>query len=131
MRPRAPLWTGLVETAIGMVSTALAWYDLFQPVHVAPPFAARFIRWGQPLLKGWLPEQSYGVYWLWVLVVIIPFCFLFFKWVEKPGMKLGERFYRRKANTAIPAAGLSTSGSKKSATGVTYREVPKLIKRET
>ena len=108
---------------LGMISFSLYMWHL--------PLLLVFIRWGQPLLKGWLPEQSYGVYWLWVLVVIIPFCFLFFKWVEKPGMKLGERFYRRKANTAIPAAGLSTSGSKKSATGVTYREVPKLIKRET
>jgi hypothetical protein len=48
-----------------------------------------------------------------------------------PGMKLGERFYRRKANTAIPATMPSTSGSEKSATGVTYRGVRKLIKRWT
>lgn len=58
------------------------------------PFLLMFIKWGQPLLSGWSPEQAYGVYWIWVLLMIIPFCFLFYIWVEKPGMKLGERFTR-------------------------------------
>jgi peptidoglycan/LPS O-acetylase OafA/YrhL len=55
-----------------------------------------FIQWGQPLLKDWQPAQEFGIYWLWVIVAIIPFCFVFFVWVEKPGMKLGERFNRQR-----------------------------------
>jgi peptidoglycan/LPS O-acetylase OafA/YrhL len=68
------------------------------------PFLLVFINWGQPLLRGWPPLLAYSAYWLWVLVVIIPFCFLFFTLVEKPGMKFGERFHRQKANIATPAA---------------------------
>jgi peptidoglycan/LPS O-acetylase OafA/YrhL len=64
------------------------------------PFLLLFIQWIQPLLSGWLPEQAYILYWLWVAVVIIPFCFLFFKWVEWPGMKFGERLQPQKASTA-------------------------------
>lgn len=64
------------------------------------PFIFLFIQWLQPALQGWSPEQAYLVYWLWVLVVVVPFCLLFFKWVEKPGMKLGERFRPRKASPA-------------------------------
>ncbi len=93
---------------IGMISYSLYMWHL--------PFLFVFIQWGQPLLKGWSPEQAYSVYWLWVLVIIIPFCFLFFRWVEKPGMKFGERFTGPKANAATPAAGSSPSGSKIPAT---------------
>ena len=62
---------------------------------------------------------AYSANWLWVLVVIIPFCFLFFICVEKRGLKFGERFNRQKANTATLAAGPSTSVSDTPATGVT------------
>ncbi len=61
------------------------------------PFLLVFIKWGQLLLKGWSPEQAYSVYR--VLVMIIPFCFLFYIWVEKPWTKLGERFTRQKARS--------------------------------
>jgi peptidoglycan/LPS O-acetylase OafA/YrhL len=71
---------------IGMISYSLYMWHL--------PFLLVFITWGQPLLKSWSPEQAYSVYCVWVLLVIIPFCFLFYIWVEKPGMKLGERFTR-------------------------------------
>jgi peptidoglycan/LPS O-acetylase OafA/YrhL len=86
---------------IGIISYSLYMWHL--------PFLLMCMQWGQPLLRGWTIEQAYCVYWLWVLVVVIPFCFLFFMWVEKPGMKLGERFIRQKATTAIPAAGPSSS----------------------
>ena len=65
MRPRAPLWIGLVETASGMVSTALAWYDLVQPVHVAPPFAARFYTLGAASAQGLVARAV-----LWCILVM-------------------------------------------------------------
>ncbi len=109
---------------LGMISFSLYMWHL--------PLIFVFIDLAQPLLKGWSPEQSYGIYWLWVLVVVIPFSFLFFKWVEKPGMKLGERLYRRKADTTKPAAAPSPSVSEKSATRETSREREReLIKRGT
>ncbi len=67
------------------------------------------MQWGAPLLKGWTIEQAYGVYWLWVMLVVIPFCFLFFRWIEKPGMKFGERFPRQRANPAPRTVGPSVS----------------------
>jgi peptidoglycan/LPS O-acetylase OafA/YrhL len=68
------------------------------------PFLLIFIQWLQPLLKGWSPEQAYSIYWLWVMLVIIPFCFLFYTWVEKPGMHFGERFIPQKVKTAPPTS---------------------------
>lgn len=84
---------------IGMISYSLYMWHL--------PLLLMFIQWGQPLLKGWPPALSYSAYWLWVLLVIIPFCFLFFIGVEKPGIKFGERFNRHKAHTAPSAATLT------------------------
>ncbi|HEU5380036.1 MAG TPA: hypothetical protein VFV38_31825, partial [Ktedonobacteraceae bacterium] len=72
---------------VGMISYSLYMWHL--------PLIFLFLQWGEPLLKGWSPEQSYGVYGLWVLLVIVPFCFLFFRWVEKPGIKFGERITRQ------------------------------------
>lgn len=77
---------------VGMISYSLYMWHL--------PFILLFIQWGEPLLKGWSPEQSYGVYGLWVLLVVVPFCFLFFRRVEKPGIKFGERITRQPVREA-------------------------------
>lgn len=84
-------WSPLRWT--GMLSYSLYIWHL--------PFIFLFIRWGQPLLTGWAPEIAYGVYWLWIALAVLPFCFFFFKWIEKPGIKLGERFTRQKIH-AVP-----------------------------
>ncbi|MFL5627918.1 MAG: acyltransferase family protein [Ktedonobacteraceae bacterium] len=84
---------------IGIISYSLYMWHL--------PLLFVFIRWGQPLLRGWPPLLAYCAYWLWVLVVIIPFCCLFFLCVEKPWMKFGERFDRQKVDTTTPAGGPS------------------------
>src|SRR5262249_22567418 len=99
---------------IGMISYSLYMWHL--------PFLLMCMQWGAPLLKGWAIEQAYSVYWLWVMVVVIPFCFLFFIWVEKPGMKYGERFTRKKANTAPQAAGPCPSLSEVPATEGAHQE---------
>jgi len=77
---------------LGMISYSLYMWHL--------PLIFLFMLWGVPLLQGWTPEQAYGVYWLWVLLIVVPFCFLFFKWIEKPGITFGERFMRRAVHEA-------------------------------
>jgi len=57
-----------------------------------------------------------------VLAVVIPFCFLFFRWVEKPGMKFGERFVPQKATAGLRPAGPSPSIPERSATERTPQE---------
>lgn len=92
------------------------------------PLLLVFIQWGQPFLRGLPPLLAYSVYWLWVLVVILPFCFLFFLWVEKPGIQFGERFKRQKVSTTTPVAEASASVSEMPAsenTKVSETDVPR------
>jgi peptidoglycan/LPS O-acetylase OafA/YrhL len=60
------------------------------------------IQWVQPLLMGWSPEQAYAIYWLWMLVVVLPFCFFFFKLVEEPGVRLGKHLLPHRALAIRP-----------------------------
>ncbi len=38
------------------------------------------------------PYISYNLYFVWVALIVTPFCFLFYKFVELPGMRLSDRF---------------------------------------
>jgi peptidoglycan/LPS O-acetylase OafA/YrhL len=48
---------------------------------------------------------AYALYWVWTLVVVVPFCLLCYICIEKPGMKLGNRW--RKATEARSRARLA------------------------
>jgi peptidoglycan/LPS O-acetylase OafA/YrhL len=72
---------------IGTISFSLYMWHL--------PFLIVFIQWGQPVLKGWPHPLAYAAYWIWVLAVTVPFCFMFFKTIEKPGIKFGQRVGRQ------------------------------------
>ncbi|GCE31819.1 acyltransferase [Dictyobacter alpinus] len=41
-----------------------------------------------------LPKMNryllYGLHWVWIAVVLIPFCILYYLYVEKPGIKIGD-----------------------------------------
>jgi peptidoglycan/LPS O-acetylase OafA/YrhL len=95
---------------LGMISYSLYMWHF--------PLLIVFIKWGQPFLNGWPLALNYSAYWLWVLLVIIPFCFLFFLLIEKPGIKFGERFNRQsqKASVAPQAVEPATPVSKIPAT---------------
>ena len=47
-----------------------------------------------PLLQGLHLNRYaiYSLYWLWVLVIILPFAFLSYLLIEKPWMKLGDHW---------------------------------------
>lgn len=45
-------------------------------------------------LQGWNTYAALGLYWCWVLIIVLPVSFLMYIWVEKPWMKLGDRFRR-------------------------------------
>lgn len=105
-------WLNELGFAIGFGLCVMA--ILFGPVELQRPFAWNPLRWiglisysmymwHLPLivifmrnvgyhLQGWQPAIVFAMYWSWVLLVIIPFCFLMFVLVEKPWMRFGERF---------------------------------------
>lgn len=45
-------------------------------------------------LHGWSHALEYSLYWVYVLVVVIPFSLLFYLLIEKPWMRLGDKIRR-------------------------------------
>ena len=73
---------------IGLVSYSLYMWHL--------PFLVLLIFVVQPYIQQWDSAALYGLLWLWVLLVIMPFVSLSFLIVEKPWMEIGERWDSRK-----------------------------------
>lgn len=105
-------WSNEICFAIGygLCVTAI----LYGPTELQRPFAWNPLRWvglisysmymwHLPLigpfliyfghsLEGTNYFVVFGIYWAWVLLVIIPFSFLNFVFIEKPGMLFGDKF---------------------------------------
>lgn len=60
-----------------------------------------------------------GLLWVWVLVIIIPISLASYLWIEKPGMRLGEKLQRKLIKPRQAAAPISQQGQLRS----TGREV--------
>ena len=56
-------------------------------------FAAALLPHMQRL--SWSPLVQYAAFWCWTLLVIIPISAMLYRWVEQPGMRLGERLIRK------------------------------------
>ncbi|HLI09793.1 MAG TPA: acyltransferase [Ktedonobacteraceae bacterium] len=87
---------------LGMISYSLYMWHF--------PLLVFLMKHGQPFLKNLPLALNYGVYWLWVLVVIIPFCFLFYMLVERSSMKLGELLTHQKRRGETAAGQARESG---------------------
>ncbi len=45
--------------------------------------------------QGWGPAMQYGAFWCWTLVVIVPVSAMLYRWIEQPGIHLGERLIHK------------------------------------
>ncbi len=68
---------------IGMISYSLYIWHL--------PLLAAFMHHVGPSLGVLSPLLAYSLYWLWAAAVVIPFCFVLYVLIEKPGMRLSEQ----------------------------------------
>ncbi len=69
---------------IGLISYSLYMWHL--PLLIL--FQTRVL----PIFHGLNRYTTYGLYWLWALLIIFPFAFLSYLIVEKPWMKLGDQW---------------------------------------
>ncbi|MGI9062022.1 MAG: acyltransferase family protein [Ktedonobacteraceae bacterium] len=70
--------------SIGLISYSMYMWHL--------PLILIFLNYVGKHLKGWNIAVVFGMYWGWVALIVVPFSFLMFMLVEKPWMRLGERF---------------------------------------
>jgi peptidoglycan/LPS O-acetylase OafA/YrhL len=75
-------WTPL--RWIGLISYSMYIWHL--------PLLGTFIHHIAPSLRGLPAFVVYGSFWVWVAVVILPFSFALYVLIEKPGMRLSDRF---------------------------------------
>ncbi len=70
---------------IGFISYSLyIWHDpfiIFFQLYFLPNFQ----------VLGWMMGAQYMIFVLWVLVTVFPLSITFYRWVEMPGMRVGER----------------------------------------
>jgi peptidoglycan/LPS O-acetylase OafA/YrhL len=72
---------------IGLISYSLYIWHL--------PFIILFSTHILPFWSGLNYYLIYTLYWLWALLVLVPFCILYYAFIERPGIKLGDRWRKR------------------------------------
>jgi peptidoglycan/LPS O-acetylase OafA/YrhL len=60
--------------------------------------------------QAWSPIAQYSLFWCWTLVVIIPISAAFYRWVEKPGVRLGERLIAATQTNLLSKEQISSVG---------------------
>jgi peptidoglycan/LPS O-acetylase OafA/YrhL len=77
---------------IGMISYSLyMWHE---------PLLRLWMAYVIPLTYGWRHAVVYPLYWVCVLLVIIPFSYVFYRFIEYPWMKLADRT-RKRGNKSV------------------------------
>lgn len=78
-------WTPL--RWVGLISYSMYMWHL--------PLIYAFIAVVTPYVQTWRPWMTFSLYWLWVLVAVIPFSFLFFALVERPWMRVSDNLRQK------------------------------------
>ena len=60
------------------------------------PFVILFSSYLVPLLPIHNAHVVYGLYWLFLICILIPFCYIFYRWIEQPSIKFGSWFVKNK-----------------------------------
>lgn len=128
LNPLMPYYNGLNEVvlALGYSLCILAilfgprqlqWFFVWTPLRWIGLISYSLYIWHLPLfqflgfLLAYIPGlpfyPGYALYWVWAVVVIVPFCLFVYILIEKPGMKLGDRW--RKAIEARHKARLQVA----------------------
>lgn len=113
---------GLCVTAILFGPVGLQRVFAWNPLRWVGLISYSLYMWHLPLIlllltyvgihfQGWNAGLVWGIYWGWVLVVVIPFCFLSYVLVEKPWMRIGERFRPRDGKPKLEVNLASTTGN--------------------
>ncbi len=111
--PLTPYFTWLNEMVLAVAFGMCVMAILFGPRELQRPFTWRPLRWlglisyslyiwhlplltlSHSVLPGYDHLNQYIQYvycWTWMALVAVPFCILFYAFVERPGMKLGDRW---------------------------------------
>jgi peptidoglycan/LPS O-acetylase OafA/YrhL len=114
LNPIMPYFSWLSEMLLAIGYGMCIMAVLFGPQGFQRPFTWQPLRWiglisyslyiwhlpliilFQSLLERFWPagnfQVQYLLYWVWALVVIVPFCVFYYAFVERPGIKLGDRW---------------------------------------
>jgi Predicted acyltransferases len=82
-------WLGLLSYSLYMWHYLIIWHFIDT---ILPKFQ----------LQGWSQLAQTGVYWLWLLLIAVPFSVILYKFVEIPGIRLGERLCRSLDQRRLP-----------------------------
>ena len=70
---------------IGLISYSLYIWHL--------PILHAFYAYIVPFIQSWSNVTVYSLYWLCVGLLIIPFSYLFYRWIEQPWMKVADKMH--------------------------------------
>jgi len=84
-----PLLESIALRWIGLISYSLYIWHL--------PILLWFLQYVLPAVQKWNDVIAYVVFWLCVVLLIVPFCYLFYRCIEQPWINIGSKVTRKAA----------------------------------